>query len=140
MLITGVVGGIGAATARLFSEQGWRVIGVDQQPIPHELELALFIQADLSQPEAAARIISEVTTSAVQLDALVNNAALQICKPLLAMTVQEWDLIMAVNLRSVFMLTQCAYLLLKVPRWRYRQCQFGSRGSDIDQHCCLRRQ
>lgn len=113
VLITGVVGGIGAATARLFSEQGWRVIGVDQQPISHALGLALFIQADLSQPEAAARIISEVTTSAGQLDALINNAALQICKPLLATTVQEWDLIMAVNLRSVFLLTQYAYPLFK---------------------------
>lgn len=113
VLITGVAGGIGAATARLFAERGWRVVGVDQQPASHLPGMALFIQADLSQPEAPAHILVEVTAREGRLDALVNNAALQICKPLLATTTQEWDQIIAVNLRSAFLLAQGAYPLLK---------------------------
>ena len=104
VLITGVAGGIGTAAARLFANQGWHVVGVDQQPASHALELALFIQADLSQSEAPSRILADVTTRQVRLDALVNNAALQICKPVLATSAQEWDLIMAVNLRAAFLL------------------------------------
>lgn len=113
VLITGVVGGIGAATAKLFAERGWWVVGVDQQPIAPSSAIARFVQVDLGQPAAPARILAEVTTREGRLDALVNNAALQICKPLLATTAQEWDQIMAVNLRSAFLLAQCAYPLLK---------------------------
>jgi len=113
VLITGVAGGIGTAAARLFFEQGWRVIGVDQQPTSDLPGVALFIQADLSQSETPARILAEVTTRQGRLDALVNNAALQICKPLLATTVEEWDLIMAVNLRAAFLLARSAHSLLK---------------------------
>jgi NAD(P)-dependent dehydrogenase (short-subunit alcohol dehydrogenase family) len=47
------------------------------------------------------------------LDALVNNAALQIAKPLIETTVDEWDAVMAANLRSVFLGVKLAHPLLK---------------------------
>ena len=47
------------------------------------------------------------------LNALVNNAALQIAKPLIETTVEEWDAVMAANLRSVFLGVKLAHPLLK---------------------------
>jgi NAD(P)-dependent dehydrogenase (short-subunit alcohol dehydrogenase family) len=48
------------------------------------------------------------------LDVLVNNAAYQIAKPLIETTVEEWDLVMASNLRSVFLSAKLAHSLLKM--------------------------
>jgi len=47
------------------------------------------------------------------LNALINNAALQVAKPLVQTTVEEWDAVMAANLRSVFLGVKLAYPLLK---------------------------
>ena len=47
------------------------------------------------------------------LDALINNAAVQVAKPLVDTTVEEWDAVMASNLRSVFLFSKLAYPLLK---------------------------
>ena len=44
---------------------------------------------------------------------MINNAALQVVKPLLDTTVEEWDAVMASNLRSVFLGAKLAYPLLK---------------------------
>lgn len=113
VVITGVAGGIGGATARLFSEAGWHVVGVDRRA-GDALPLAVhFIQADVSQPEGAERVFREVASREGQLTALVNNAAIQVCKPLLETTPDEWDLMMASNVRSVFLSSRQAYPLLK---------------------------
>lgn len=114
VLVTGVAGGIGQATAQLFHESGWRVIGVDRASIAPELPAqGLFIQADISLPGEIKRIFSETEQFTDTLDALVNNAALQIAKPMLETSVEEWDAVMASNLRSVFLSVKLAYPLLK---------------------------
>jgi NAD(P)-dependent dehydrogenase (short-subunit alcohol dehydrogenase family) len=58
-------------------------------------------------------IFRQVAVFTDGLDALVNNAALQIVKPLLETTVAEWDAVMAVNLRAVFFAVKLAHPLLK---------------------------
>ena len=114
MLITGAAGGIGRATVKLFSDKGWRVIGVDRQPFgggfPSE---GLFIQADISEPSEWDAIFEQVNAFTDTLDALINNAAYQIAKPLIETSVDEWDAVMASNLRSVFLSAKLAYPLLK---------------------------
>ena len=90
MLVTGAAGGIGFATAWYFYNAGWQVIGVDRselkQPIPSEW---LWIQADISNPSDIDRIYNHVKSFTSTLDAVVNNAALQITKPLIETTVEE---------------------------------------------------
>lgn len=113
VLITGVAGGIGHATATVFSAAGWRVVGVDRRQVGDLAGVEHFIQADISDPESPEYIFGEVTANEGRLDALVNNAAVQICKPLVETTPEEWDITMASNLRSVFLSIRQAYPLLK---------------------------
>lgn len=113
-LITGVAGGIGAATAQAFARAGWRVVGVDRRPAgeaPPEIDH--FIRDDIGAAEAAARVVEAVRVREGRLDALVNNAAVQVCKSLLDTTVAEWDAVMAVNVRAVFLAAKAAFPLLR---------------------------
>jgi glucose 1-dehydrogenase len=114
MLITGAAGGIGRATVKLFAELGWRVIGVDRNEFGDSFPVeGLYIQADISDPGVLETIYQEVHDFTSVLDAVVHNAAVQIAKPLVETTAEEWDLVMASNLRSVFLGAKLAYPLLK---------------------------
>lgn len=114
VLITGAAGGIGRATVELFARMGWRVIGVDRASFgPGFPSDGLFIQSDISIGENLEIIFSQAHAFTGYLNALVNNAALQVAKPLLETSVEEWDAVMASNLRSVFLGTKLAHPLLK---------------------------
>ncbi len=114
VLITGAAGGIGRATVQLFAESGWRVIGVDRQPFGDAFPAAgLFVQADISEPAQLESIYARTRAYTQTLDAVVYNAAMQIAKPLIETSAEEWDAVMASNLRSVFLGTKLAYPLLK---------------------------
>ena len=114
ILITGAAGGIGRACVNLFTEKGWRVIGVDRAGFGADFPAnGLFIQSDISRPEDMEVIFQKATAFTDSLDALVNNAALQVAKPLIETTVEEWDLVMSANLRSVFLAVKLAHPLLK---------------------------
>lgn len=114
VLITGAAGGIGRATVQLFAQNGWRVIGVDRhefgEPFP---ENGLFIQSDISHGENLQTIFSQARAYTGYLHALINNAAIQVAKPLLETSVDEWDTVMAHNLRTVFLGIKLAHPLFK---------------------------
>lgn len=114
VLITGAAGGIGRATVHHFTENGWCVIGVDRNPFGEEFPRnGLFIQSDISAPENMEYIFTRARAFSGQLKALVNNAAIQIAKPVLETSVEEWDSVMNHNLRSVFLSAKLAHPLLK---------------------------
>ena len=114
VLVTGAAGGIGRATVKHFTENGWRVIGVDRAAFGEGFPSnGLFIQSDISVGANMETIFARVHGFTDRLDALVNNAALQIAKPLLETSVEEWDAVMASNLRSVFLGVKLAHPLLK---------------------------
>ncbi len=114
VLITGAAGGVGRATVQLFTEKRWRVIGVDRSEFGGSFPPSgLFIQADIADPVQLEEIYSKVNQFTETLDAVVNNAAVQVVKPLLETSVEEWDAVMASNLRSVFLGAKLAHPLLK---------------------------
>ena len=115
-LITGVMGGVGSATAKGFLDNGWQVFGLDRNAPEKNPDGARFMVCDLADPVAIEASIAEVARSVDRLDALVNNAAVQICKPLIEMTVEEWDLTMATNLRPAFLSVKHSYGLLKIAK------------------------
>jgi len=112
-LITGADGGIGKAVVALFLEMGWRVIGVDRRK--NEIsgnDDFYFIEADISDPSQIEKIFTEAEKVTDQLDAVINNAAIQVSKSILDTTAEEWDLTMASNLRSVFLGVKLAHPFL----------------------------
>jgi NAD(P)-dependent dehydrogenase (short-subunit alcohol dehydrogenase family) len=112
MIITGAAGGIGRATVHHFAQKGWRVIGVDRSSFGQDFPASgLFIQADISAGENLESIFHQAQAYTDRLHALVNNAAVQIAKPLVETSVAEWDAVMASNLRSVFLGIKLAHPL-----------------------------
>lgn len=115
-LVTGAAGGIGRASVETFVDAGWEAIGVDRVPCDGFQEGATFRLADVSDPGSVEALFEGLQSEIERLDALVNNAAIQICKPLVEMTVSEWDAVLNTNLRSVFLTARGAYPLLKAAR------------------------
>jgi glucose 1-dehydrogenase len=112
VLITGAAGGIGRATVSLFAEKGWIVIGVDRAQFgEHFPANGLFIQSEISNPESMETIFEQVRAYTGTLDALVSNAAVQVAKPLVETSVEEWDMVIANNLRPAFLLAKLAHPL-----------------------------
>jgi NAD(P)-dependent dehydrogenase (short-subunit alcohol dehydrogenase family) len=113
-VVTGVGGGVGAAAARRLSEAGWVVAGVGRGATgPAGVEH--YAPIDLAGPEAQQRLAS-FFAELPRIDALVNNAAVQIVKTLIDTTVEEWDRMMAVNLRAAFLTMQLAHAQLRSAR------------------------
>jgi len=114
VLITGAAGGIGRATVQHFTRMGWRVIGVDRAPFGESFpENGLYIQSDISVSKNLETIFKQAQKFTDRLHALVNNAAIQVAKPLLETSMEEWDSVLASNLGSVFLGVKLAYPLLK---------------------------
>ncbi len=114
VLITGAAGGIGRATVQLFAESGWQVIGMDRASCSKNFpKNGLFIQSDISHPETVETIFAQVHGFTDRLEALVSNAAVQVAKPLIETSVEEWDMVIANNLRPAFLLAKLAYPLFK---------------------------
>jgi len=113
-VITGVAGGIGGASARVFADAGWEVVGVDRRKVEaSETAAHHFIHADISETEAPAHVFEIVRSKYGRLDALVNNAACQICKPIVETTAEEWDKIFACNVRSIHLSVASSFSMLK---------------------------
>jgi glucose 1-dehydrogenase len=113
LLITGAAGGIGRATVKLFAQSGWKVIGVDRSDFGEDFPAnGEFIRADISHPEDIDLIYEQAHAFTAVLHAVVNNAAIQVSKPVLETSIEEWDATMASNLRSVFVGSKLAYPLL----------------------------
>jgi NAD(P)-dependent dehydrogenase (short-subunit alcohol dehydrogenase family) len=115
-LVTGAARGIGAATAARLGHEGARVIVVDLlaaegEAIARSLAAdgvdARFLQADVSRPEDAERVVAEAS-EASGLDILVNNAAVTLPKGFEATTPDEWDAVLGVNLRSAYLFMRAA--------------------------------
>jgi glucose 1-dehydrogenase len=88
----------------------------DQHPLGNNR--SVFIQADISLPGDIESIFAQAKNHLGDvglpgLNALINNAAIQIAKPIIETSVEEWDAVMTNNLRSVFLGAKLAYPLLK---------------------------
>jgi NAD(P)-dependent dehydrogenase (short-subunit alcohol dehydrogenase family) len=115
VLITGAAGGVGHATVIRFHEQGWQVFAVDiKDPQPDLPKGVSFTSLDISKPADIQKLKQHFLDQIANgLHALVNNAAVQITKPLVETTAEEWDRVHAVNLRAPFLVTTAFYPALK---------------------------
>jgi glucose 1-dehydrogenase len=112
-LVTGAAGGIGRATVETFSAAGWEVIAVDRRHAQGFPEGVRVETADIAVPAEVDALFELVAGHWSQLHALVNNAAIQVAKPILETTVDEWDASMDANLRAAYVTAKAAHPLLK---------------------------
>lgn len=124
-LITGGAAGLGLGMVERFAAEGAAIIMVDRDAQRGQAETARlcdggadvrFIQSDLAQPDAPARIIESALAVSPQLDIVVNNAAVFLQKPIEEITLEGWDWLMAVNLRAPLLLVQAALPALKASK------------------------
>lgn len=113
-LVTGASGGIGAEIARALHARGAVVaLSGTRQEALSALAAALgervhVLAADLSQPEEAARLITEAETAMGRVDILVNNAGLTKDGLVLRMSDADWDKVINVDLAAPFRLARAA--------------------------------
>lgn len=106
-LVTGAARGIGLACAMALSREGLRVYGadLDRPGRPEEADrFAGFFIADLSREDQAAAVAAQVRQREDGLACLVNNAALQVTRPLAETGVAEFRAVLDVNLVAPFVL------------------------------------
>jgi NAD(P)-dependent dehydrogenase (short-subunit alcohol dehydrogenase family) len=101
-VITGTASGIGAESARLFAAEGAKVVGVD---LSDEAEGDLAIQADVTDPEAVEDMYAQAREEFGKIDVLFNNAGISPDddRSILDTSVESWDRVQNVNLKSVFL-------------------------------------
>ena len=108
VLITGASRGIGAAAARLFAREGWDVAVNYNRSRDEAMELAaglsgVSIQADVSDPEQAERLVREAEEALGPLDAVVCNAGTALVPQLFTdTTVRQWRNLMDIDLDGMF--------------------------------------
>ena len=115
-LITGGSSGIGRATAVLFAREGAAVSIVDldktggqavMQSIVDFGGKAIFVLGDVSKAEDCKRAAQQTANEFGGLDILFNNAGIIHRASVLETSEKEWDRMMAVNVKSVFLLSRC---------------------------------
>ena len=120
-LIAGGASGIGRATALLFAREGAAISVVDLdevggrtvgKEINHEGSRAIFVPCDVTQSGDCQRAVEQTVRELGGLDVLVNSAGIIRRANVLETTEAEWDQVMAVNVKSVFLLSKYAIPVL----------------------------
>jgi NAD(P)-dependent dehydrogenase (short-subunit alcohol dehydrogenase family) len=114
VLVSGGSSGIGKATVRRFLEEGCRVVfcGIDRDEVraaAAELSAsgaAVGIACDVSDAHDVAALIDEAERVLGEIDILINNAGIARKTAFLDITAEEWDRVLEVNLRGIFLVAQ----------------------------------
>lgn len=114
-LVTGATEGIGRATALALGRAGWRVgvcarTGSNVEALTAELRAAGIEAAgaagDVGSEPDASRIAHSIQEALGPIDTLVNNAGVAVFKSFLEQSLEEWDRMMATNVRSLYLMTR----------------------------------
>jgi NAD(P)-dependent dehydrogenase (short-subunit alcohol dehydrogenase family) len=122
--ITGAGSGIGRATSFLFAREGANVVAVDinddsGMKTISEIERVqgkgTFIHADVSREADMEKVVASAISKYGTLDIMHNNAGIILVKKVVDCTEDDWEQLMSVNLKGVFLGSKCA------ARWMMRR-------------------
>jgi NAD(P)-dependent dehydrogenase (short-subunit alcohol dehydrogenase family) len=114
-LISGGAGGMGRAMAMLFAREGARIAIADVQAeagrgvvaaIERDGGTARFVEADVADSAAVDRAVGATLDAYGRIDILCNHAGSIIVKPFLETTEGDWDRLMAINVKSMFLMSR----------------------------------
>ncbi len=116
-VVTGAASGIGFAIAERFAGEGAAVAIIDREPDAGQAASAQiceaggtceFIHADVACESDVIRALDQVAQRFRGIDHLVNNAGIVLVKAIEECTAEEWDRVIAINLKSVFLTVKYA--------------------------------
>ncbi|MGD9394168.1 MAG: 3-oxoacyl-[acyl-carrier-protein] reductase [Dehalococcoidia bacterium] len=126
-IVTGSGQGIGRVIALKLAESGVRVVlndvgdakrveGVAQEIKTMGVE-CLQVMADVSKGKDVDRLVEETLSAYKRVDILVNNAGIARDQLLLRMSEEDWDKVLAIDLKSVFLCTKAVLRPMAKQRW-----------------------
>ena len=123
VIVTGGARGIGRAYGLAVAAEGAKVVVADVadgKPALKEIEglgaQALVVECDVSREADTLRLATETLAQFGRIDVLVNNAALYGSlkrRPFMEIPIEEWDRVMAVNLRGLFLCARAVFPAMK---------------------------
>jgi len=109
-IVTGAASGIGRSTAIAFAGEGARLVlnDIDQPSLEAVLDQVgranhRMVVGNVVQEETARRLAAEAMSAFGRIDVLINNAGVHFVRDITDMTVEEWDRLMDINLKSMFL-------------------------------------
>jgi NAD(P)-dependent dehydrogenase (short-subunit alcohol dehydrogenase family) len=117
-LVTGAGSGLGAATARAFANAGYSVAGLDVDSakvdqLSCECGHVVGYACDVSDADAVMRTVADVLARFGRIDAAVNCAGIDYTYPLDELTIEQFDQVIAVNLRGPFLIAKAVWPAMK---------------------------
>jgi glucose 1-dehydrogenase len=115
-IVTGATSGIGRATAERMGAEGGKVliVGRDDERGQEVIDTikqhggdALFADVDIADPKAIEATVQQAVDAWGRIDVLVNDAAMMTFTPIVDLSLDDWEQVQAVNMRSVFLF--CKY-------------------------------
>ena len=111
VVITGAASGIGEAASQLFAEEGAKLVLIDinesgermTRQLREKGAEATFLKADISKSVDFNAVIKLAIQNYGRLDVLYNNAGIGMYRPFLETSEEDWERIIAVDLKSVFL-------------------------------------
>ena len=116
-IITGASGGIGEVTAKRFAAEGAKVVLVDLnkdavdrsvEEVKNYGEDIIGLQVDVTNREQVEELMNETLARFGRIDVVINNAGITQDAQLVKMSEEQWDRVIAVNLKGVFNVGQSA--------------------------------
>jgi NAD(P)-dependent dehydrogenase (short-subunit alcohol dehydrogenase family) len=124
-IVTGAGHGIGRATVELFAEEGARVVLVERdldaaQEVAGALVAAgheaIVSHTDVSKSDEVAAAVSMTVERFGTVDVLVNNAGVELKRPVEDITEEEWDRVLSINLKGTFLMSRLVVPIMKAKR------------------------
>lgn len=127
-IVTGSTSGIGLGIAQALASRGANMVlnGFGDATEIERLRAALAEEhgvnalvdgADMSKPEAIARMVARAADAFGHIDILVNNAGIQHVAPIESFPPEKWDAVLAIDLSSAFHTTRAVFAGMKARKW-----------------------